>query len=292
MTETRQPIVVGFDGTAGSAAAVEWALVEARSRHLPLRLITGYELDLDYPWLLAYNEVATEERAARNNYQQLVSNHVAEIRQAATDVPVTGTALEGSPSDILCAESGRAELIVVGHRNRRGVGPILLGSVAADVVAGARCPVVVLRDLPPAHDGGVVAGVDGGPTSHAVLEFAFDFASRRGLGLSAVLCLPPTIGRSATGDGAALDRARRWLSEATAGWREKYPDVTVSPSVVSDHTVDGLTEAAVGQRLLVVGVNRKHHRIGALLGSVANGLLHHAPCPVAAVPVFPDEAER
>ena len=82
------PIVVGFDGTAGSAAAVDWAVGEGRSRNVPVRLVTAYELDLDYPYLLAYNEVADEERNARNRYQQLVSNHVREVRRAAPEAVV------------------------------------------------------------------------------------------------------------------------------------------------------------------------------------------------------------
>ena len=292
MNTTNTPIVVGFDGTAGSAAAVEWAVGEARSRRLPVRLVTAYELDLDYPWLLAYNEVAAEEKTARNRYQQLVSNHVREVRKSAPDVTAEGRAIEGSATDVLCDESAGANLLVVGHRNRRGGGFVLLGSVAAGVVASSACPVVVLRNVPPSHEGGVVAGIDGGPTSREVLAFAFDYASRHELPVTAVMCLPPTLHRPAMGDGVQLDKARRWLSEATAGWRERYPDVALDHGVVNDHTVDGLVEAALGQRLLVVGVNRAHHRIGAVLGSVANSLLHHAPCAVAAVPVHPGGAER
>ena len=185
---------------------------------------------------------------------------------------------------MLCDESGGASLVVVGHRNRRGDGLVLLGSVGG-VVASSVCPVVVLRNVPPSEEGGVVAGIDGGPTSQTVLEFAFEYASRHGMPVTAAMCIPPLLHRHGSGDGAHLDKARRWLFEATSGWRERYPDVALDHVVVTDHTVDGLVQTAIGQRLLVVGVNRDHHRIGAILGSVANSLLHHAPCAVAAVPV-------
>lgn len=286
------PIVVGFDGTAGSAAAVDWAVGEGRSRNVPVRLVTAYELDLDYPYLLAYNEVADEERNARNRYQQLVSNHVREVRRAAPEAVVEGRAIEGNATDVLCDESGGASLVVVGHRNRRGDGLVLLGSVAAGVVASSVCPVVVLRNVPPSDEGGVVAGIDGGPTSQTVLEFAFEYASRHGMPVTAAMCIPPLLHRPGSGDGAHLDKARRWLFEATSGWRERYPDVALDHVVVTDHTVDGLVQTAIGQRLLVVGVNRDHHRIGAILGSVANSLLHHAPCAVAAVPVHAKGLKR
>ena len=275
-----------------SAAAVDWAVGEGRSRNVPVRLVTAYELDLDYPYLLAYNEVADEERNARNRYQQLVSNHVREVRRAAPEAVVEGRAIEGNATDVLCDESGGASLVVVGHRNRRGDGLVLLGSVAAGVVASSVCPVVVLRNVPPSDEGGVVAGIDGGPTSQTVLEFAFEYASRHGMPVTAAMCIPPLLHRPGSGDGAHLDKARRWLFEATSGWRERYPDVALDHVVVTDHTVDGLVQTAIGQRLLVVGVNRDHHRIGAILGSVANGLLHHAPCAVAAVPVHAKGLKR
>lgn len=283
MSEKRLPIVVGYDGTGGSLAATHWAIIEARSKHLPVRLVTAYQLDPDYPWLLAYNG-AGDDREARNSYRELVSTQVHHLHRTATDVVVEGRAVEGDPADVLCRQSAAAHLLVVGHRSRRGVGGVMLGSVAADVVAKSHSPVMVLRDLPPAHHGGVVAGVDGGPTSHTVLEFAFDYASRHQLPLTAALCLPPTAQRLGGGEHAAIDQARRWLSETAAGWREKYPDVPVQHTVIADQPVDGLTDLAIGQRLLVVGINRTRHRIGAALGSVANGLLHHAPCAVVVVP--------
>jgi nucleotide-binding universal stress UspA family protein len=45
-----------------------------------------------------------------------------------------------------------------------------------------------------------------------------------------------------------------------------------------------LSVAATGAQLMVVG--RRAHRtdVGARIGSVAHGVLHHAGCPVAVVP--------
>ena len=59
------PIVVGFDGSVRSQSAVAWAINEARSVRLPVRLLTAYEVHPDYPWLLAYPEVSWREGPAR-----------------------------------------------------------------------------------------------------------------------------------------------------------------------------------------------------------------------------------
>jgi nucleotide-binding universal stress UspA family protein len=82
----------------------------------------------------------------------------------------------------------------------------------------------------------------------------------------------------------SFESTEAWLSEALAGWREKYPDVEVHSGVVRDAPVPGLVAASVGQSLLVVGTRRRHSLAGALLGSVSQGVLHHAVCPVAVVP--------
>lgn len=79
-------------------------------------------------------------------------------------------------------------------------------------------------------------------------------------------------------------RAEAWRSESLAGWREKYPDVPVTPGVVHAHPVPGLAHAAQGQHLVMVGSHGRRALAGTLLGSTSQGLPHHAACPVAVVP--------
>ncbi len=52
-----------------------------------------------------------------------------------------------SPAEgiLKCAEKEKVELIVMGHRDRKGVDRFLLGSVATKVVTNAHCSVLVVR---------------------------------------------------------------------------------------------------------------------------------------------------
>ena len=52
-----------------------------------------------------------------------------------------------SPAEgiLKCAEEEKAELIVMGHRERKGLDRFLLGSVATKVVNNAHCSVLVVR---------------------------------------------------------------------------------------------------------------------------------------------------
>jgi len=70
------------------------------------------------------------------------------------------------------------------------------------------------------------------------------------------------------------------LSEAIAGMCTVDPDVQVCPRVVEGQAGQVLVAAAEGADLLVVG-SRGHGGLAeALLGSVGQYCVHHAPCPV------------
>jgi nucleotide-binding universal stress UspA family protein len=87
---------------------------------------------------------------------------------------------------------------------------------------------------------------------------------------------------------AAPPRAAAWLSDALAGWQEKFPDVLVHSAVIRDHPTSGLVSESLNQDLLVVGNHGRHASTATLLGSVSQGVLHHAYCPVAVVPTHRD----
>jgi nucleotide-binding universal stress UspA family protein len=139
----------------------------------------------------------------------------------------------------------------------------------------------------PAEEGAsVVVGVDATEASEIVLKFGFDHASRHHAPLRAVLCWHPDLLAMIRGrpEPPAPARVEAWLSEALAGWRERYPDVDVHSEVIREHPPDGLLLTSQAQHLLVVGTHGRHAMAGALLGSVSQGVLHHATCPVAVVP--------
>jgi nucleotide-binding universal stress UspA family protein len=74
--------------------------------------------------------------------------HLAEARRvlAASGIESTSITASGSPAHAICVAADRDgyDTIVVGRRNLRDTGQLLLGSVAARVVAGAMCDVVVV----------------------------------------------------------------------------------------------------------------------------------------------------
>ncbi len=76
------------------------------------------------------------------------NGHLEQARRALAARGIEATPLEvvGNPAHAICVEAERREYdtIVVGRRNLRDAGLVLLGSVAGRVVAGAPCNVVVV----------------------------------------------------------------------------------------------------------------------------------------------------
>jgi nucleotide-binding universal stress UspA family protein len=287
--QQQPPVVVGIDESAGANQALAWAVAEARSRRLGLRLVCAYGSALTYGGLAMYGSLPpADPTLARDVTAALLATAAARVRELAPELDVATHVVDDEAAGALIDESAGASLIVLGSRHLASVGSVLLGSVSAAVSARAACPVVVLRGPAglAAEHAAVVIGVDGHPASEGVIAFGFDYASRRSVPLRAVLCWHPD--RLAEmmwrAEPPAPAHAQAWLSEALAGWREKYPDVVVHSGVVRDHPVAGLVTASTAQDLLVVGNRGRHALAGTLLGSVSQGVLHHATCPVALVP--------
>ena len=282
------PIVVGIDASAGAEAALRWALADATTHKAAVRVVCAYRT-VDYDPMLMWSglrePVLEHSHAVAEDVVAKAIKHAAELD---ANVQVQGEAIDGNPVPVLAEESHRGSLLVLGSRHRSAVGASFLGSVSAAVAARSACPVVVLGGPAALASEGpaVIVGVDGTEESELLLAFAFDHASRHRVPLRALLAWHPDLLATMLwrAEPEVPKRAELWLSEALAGWREKYPDVEVHSAVIRDHPAAALTARASSAQLLVVGSRGRHALVGTLLGSVSQAVLHHATCPVAVVP--------
>lgn len=288
--DTTGPIIVGYDGSEGSKLALDWAAGEAAARGTPLRIVYAYRgSDLDTfvarQGRLPLREIALMRSAAR----RLVVGGAAAVARLGVGVDTSTATDDGDPVEYLLGAAKTASLLVLGSRRRGPVGSVLLGSTSAAVAARAACPVVVVRGPAgdSAEDAPVVVGVDPDDYSDAVLDFAFDYAARQGAPLLVVLCWRVDHLATTTWgpERPAPVEVSAALSRALAGHRERYPGVAVHSTVVRAHPTYGLVAESTAARILVVGARGRHAIAGTLLGSVSQGVLHHATCPVAVVPI-------
>jgi nucleotide-binding universal stress UspA family protein len=289
MAAQQRPIVVGINESPGAEAAIRWAVDDARARKLPVRLIHAYRRSYPFSRIPMYADIpGAEVQEARHMAEGVVGRMIDHARALDPGVEVDGEAIDGDAVETLISQSAYASLLVLGSRHLKALGSVMLGSVSAAVSARAGCPTVVVRGQPWSPVGGaaVVVGVDGTQAAETVLQFGFDHASRHHAPLRAVLCWHAHLLGTAMSrpELPAPARVEAWLSESLAGWREKYPDVEVHSEVIKEHAPDGLLIASQSQYLLVVGSRGRRAIAGTLLGSVSQGVLHHATCPVAVVP--------
>ncbi|MFG3200975.1 universal stress protein [Streptomyces sp. NPDC048192] len=284
-----RPITAGVDGSEESLAALDWACREAVRRGSALRVV--------HAWRYA-ESLATADRDTQHGWvSQGVADAVRGVSERHPELRVGVDVVEGDPVDVLSGAGTEAEMLVLGSRGHGAVLGFLLGSVGRQVITEASRPVVLVRagDRPAAEAAGrdVVVGQHGDPEdSAAALRFAFETAAARGAAVRAVRAwtLPPVFAYS-PGSLKLLDDAgglepyeRQALAEALRPWRERFPGVPVAEQVEMGSAGQVLLAAAERAQLVVVG--RRAHRgaVGARIGSVAHGVLHHAGCPVAVVP--------
>lgn len=282
-------VLVGYDGSPGAQAALNWALAEA------IRLRAAVHVRYVFEWVseIGVFVVVPPYRAGdpRRQAQTTVDEAVAAAAAAHPDLDIAGDVVDGAAARVLFEASRYARMVVLGHTGLGGLSGLLLGSVGVALTAHAHCPVVVVRGYLPAQSSlPVWVGVDGSAQSEAAIGFAFDAAARRGVPLGAIHGWdPPPVPRRDTVpplsyDPAAIEAAeRQLLDQDLAYWRDKYPQVTAMASVVPVHPGQALVDVSRRAQLVVVGSRGLGEIRGPLLGSVGQQLLHHAACPVAVV---------
>lgn len=137
-------IVVGVDGSAAAAAALRWALAEARLRGAELRVVHAWHLPL-----LPGGETSAADPEyvllRRRDAEDLLAQALADLGSESEAVAVETVAVEGRAASALVREAADADLLVVGSRGRGGFAELLLGSVSHECAQHAPCPVAIVR---------------------------------------------------------------------------------------------------------------------------------------------------
>jgi nucleotide-binding universal stress UspA family protein len=290
---TSRPVVVGLDGQQPGRIALDWAIDEARWRRTSLRLLHAAPM----PLRGRTSEQSTEMVPRDEESAHILDEAVDRVRALSPTTPVSTSTGHGDAAVMLVEASKDASCVVVGARTRGALASAFLGSTSVDVAAHAASPVVVVRQLPVVRPNrpGVVVGSDGSAVSTAAIAEGFRQADERGLPLTVVHAwfLDPGMGLAALQSEDALRAAgeaeHALAAEALAGWSEKYPDVMLHHEVINAHPVQALVERSDGAALVIVGSRGRGGFGGLLMGSVSQGVLHHAHCPVMVVKAPPEE---
>jgi nucleotide-binding universal stress UspA family protein len=299
-TGPRSLVVVGYDGSAASVAAVEWAAEQARARGLPLEVRHVVEP------LGALRSEEVDPGAMTDSSQELADRGAQEgasIAARTTEGPVVAVGRIGHPVAALVDGSESAALLVVGSHGQGDLASVLIGSVAFGATVHARCPVAVVRGAAPRRPGigrPVMVGVDGSRSSLAALLEAAGVAERSGAEL-VVVCVWRAAAPARWGAGwdaaSPAERAsheRRLAADAVvhdAVERVHHvrPALPASTRVLEGAPARVLAEISGAAGVLVLGSRGRGGFTGLLLGSVTRRLLHDSTCPVIVVRRVPEQ---
>jgi len=139
-------IVAGVDGSASSLEALRWAVRQAE--------LTGATVDAVMAWQppaasgLAWGVSVADDTDYGELAAKLLADAIGLAVGRGTKARVRPVTAEGNAAEVLLTAADGADLLVVGCRGHGGFARALLGSVSQHCAHHARCPVVVIREIP------------------------------------------------------------------------------------------------------------------------------------------------
>lgn len=257
-------IVVGIDGSKAATNAAKWAIVEANSRDLPLRLVHVIEDG-------AGSASATDPDIGVEYAETVLREADAALQADGKPVKVESVLVRGIAERALIDESRHAAMVCVGSVGISRCSSKLLGSTAASLASAAHCPVAIIRNPCSATvlaGGWIAVAVDDAPGNDALLEHAFREASLRAAPILALQVHPWQRGRLLD---CLLDR-----------WASRYPDVPVRVTPVQRGITEFLAETDESVQLAVIGEAESDSLI-RIVGPIRRAAADHTGCSVLVV---------
>ena len=275
VSDAKDRIVVGTDGSRRADRAVDWAAGRAAALGLPL-LILHVVPGRPTPSTPLTAVTASFEEGFHEEALERLERVVRRAHELHADLDVTGEIVEGNAAHVLAQASKEAALVVVGARGESAPVTVrLLGGVSDQVTAYAVGPIAVIPDEEHASpDGPVVLGVDESPEARAAMWFAFQSAAERGVPVVAIHAWQDRDSREIV--ARVTDIVDGMLTEA----RAEYPEVPVEVRVIHGKPHHELVQASKEAGLVVVGSRGIGGFTGLLLGSTSKRVLRDSHCPV------------
>ncbi|MCP3905857.1 MAG: universal stress protein [Planctomycetes bacterium] len=278
-------IVVATDFSDGAAAAIDWATVIALKHGARIELVHA----IDAVPLTSVPLDVQQQAEGR------LGEQAAEVRKAG--VEAVGTCRPGRAWKVVAdveREVG-ADFVVIGSRGRTSYQRLWLGSVADRIVRTAEVPVLTVHpeDAGKASLRTVLVATDFSEESllaaDAALRLTTGLAGERRLILLHVCDLPMDYGIAVSANVIAQaraddeQRARAELDRLAERYRSDRLHVDTMVVAGYPATVAQEEAEALGADLVAVGTHGRSGLQHLLLGSIAERVLHHAPCPVLTV---------
>lgn len=259
-------VVAGIDGSPTAIRAAQWAIDEAISRGVPLRLV--YVTKATHPSADDYYiDIHHGETSLR-------SAHAA-VETSGKPVKVETAIVDGPPGPALVAESRDADMICVGSVGIGRYARALLGSTATELAEKAQCPVAIIRpqeDQPRHAINWIVVAINDSPDNEAVVEYAIQEAKLRQSPVLALGARHEDLGETPQDE---LDRK-------VQQWRQRHPDVHIYPVANQADVAHFLKHNDERVQLAVIG-SSDAGQLARIVGPQGHPIFHHTESSVLVV---------
>jgi nucleotide-binding universal stress UspA family protein len=281
------PIVVAVDGGITGRNALDWAAAEASARQCALRIVTVFAWDIGVD-TSGLAPMVVGDAGARHNAEVIADRAFERALEIDSTLQVTTHLHQNSVDAAMLREGRHSALIVLGWRRSWDRIGRFVEAPTWHIVRHADCPVSLIKlseeTARGPSAGRVVVGVGDATESAAVLDFAFQAARRRGVGLTALRAVGPVrrheLGPAADGRTATELRA---LEAKLRVFRTRFPDVEVRRRLVTGPAVPALVTESAGAALIVLGSESRRLPRCLRDHSLGHSVARCATSPVAIV---------
>ena len=270
MWNASAPVVVGVDGSDAAIEAVIWAIDEAVSRDVALRIVHVTQIeeqqattDGDFRLDVQYAELAL--RAA-----------TAAVEATGTQVKIETEVLWGTVKTALINESRNAAMICLGSVGIGAIAGKLLGSTAATLAKESHCPVAIIRAPRHPHPGRtdwIVTVVEDSADNESVIEYAVAEARLRKAPILAV-----GISQQELSEGPY-----DLLNPMVDAWKQLFPDVHIHPVASRAEIAQFLSKNRDESVQLAVVGSADAALVAQIIGPHSHPLTVHGECSVLVV---------
>ena len=288
-------ILLAADGSREAELATQTAVGLAQKTGSQLHVVHVLALPL-------YTEdPASFEPEFRRRLQKRAS---ARLDDLVSNIEASGAAVEGTHLGVGRADAQIVEkaeeigagIVVMGSRGVGVMRRTLTGSVSDSVVRHAHCPVMVVRGEPVEFPTKIILATDGSEEANLASSTAAELARSTNSELHPIYVEPLTYAYQLTDwevyytdlpdrlQEATEEQATSTLDEQVQRIREAGGEIAESHARAGhpDTEIVGLA-GKLGAGLIVMGSRGLGPLKRALMGSVSDSVVHHAPCPVLVV---------
>ncbi len=276
-------IVVGWNGSAPSRSAAEWAL--------------GHRGECDRVTLLQVGDDTGEDRGdgrdepARARADAGLRFAVKALRGRHPGVAIERDFAFGSPQGQLLSRTNPTTLVVVGAPAAAESTVQHGSSFATYLAARAYGPVAIVPAGSEYRTGPVVVGVDGTPASRAAVVRAAQQAQDDGERLVVVHAWPLRYGATTDDPHWTDDDVdhHRILESAVREVTLAHPHLVVEAMAVRDEPFLAIADACADASVLVLGKHGSWRVSSVLLGTIAHSAVLTLPVPTVVVSPDPPD---